>query len=687
MGESSALPGLVPEDFWNLRFVTEVQPAPDGQSVAYTIEWNDQETNEKRSSIWLYELASARSRQLTSGQKCDSSPRWSPDGSQLAFVSSREGSETQIYVLPLAGGEPRRLTRMRRGAGEPFWSADGRWLGFETEVRPGDTPTNPDLRDAATREREEKEEVERPHIYTRQQYRWDGKGYLEGRTHLFRVWLESAEVKALTEGDYDNTNGACSPDGRWLAFTSDRGPDRDANMATDIYLLDLQDNRLRCLTGGKYEVGRLTWSRDSKHIAAIGCPIVAEHAAYNEALLVVPAQAGEALNLLEGQDISAASGLYGDVPGPDSGRPVWSSDGQEIYFVTDKRGGTAIFCAPLAGGPPRQIVSEPLKHIGQLALLLPSTGNHRLVALSADATDLWNIWLYAWSDDQGRVESQRLTNTNADFLAARRLVTPQRFRCLSFDGTEIDGWLYRPSGSPVAIATPLILIIHGGPHAAYGESFMLRAQILAGKGYAVLYANPRGSTGYGEAFVQACDLDWGGGDFRDLMVVLDSALALGGLDPLRLGITGASYGGYMTNWIIGQNNRFQAAVTVHSVTNLYSCFGTGDIDSFSAEGDYGWPWEQESFYHERSPITYAERVRTPVRIIAAENDFRCPISQSEEFYTWLKKRAGVPVELVRLPGASHQSYASPRQRIGYLNLVFEWFERWIPISLSGVRPA
>ncbi len=178
--------------------------------------------------------------------------------------------------------------------------------------------------------------------------------------------------------------------------------------------------------------------------------------------------------------------------------------------------------------------------------------------------------------------------------------------------------------------------------------------------------------------MQACDHDWGGGDFRDLMTALDAALALGGLDPARLAVTGASYGGYMTNWIVGQTDRFQAAVTVHSVTNLLSCFGTGDIDSFSAEGDYGWPWEREAFYRERSPLTYADRVRTPIRIVAAERDFRCPISQSEEFYTWLKKRSSVPVELVRLPGASHQTYASPRQRTRYLQLVLEWIERFVP---------
>jgi dipeptidyl aminopeptidase/acylaminoacyl peptidase len=674
------LPGLVAEDWWKLRFVTQMQPAPNGRGIAFTVEWNDQEANETHSAIWLCDLLTGQTRRLTAGQKRDRSPRWSPDSRQLAFVSTRDGAETQIYLLQLEGGDAQPLTRMRRGADEPFWSADGRWIGFESEVRPGDTPTAPDTRDAATRKREEKDEAERPHIYTRTQYRWDGKGYLEGRKHLFRVWLEHREIDALTEGDFDSSNGSCSPDGRWLAFISDRTANRDANMATDLYLQSLEDGDLRCLTGGTYAIGRPTWSRDSQYVAAFGSPIVAEHAAYNTALLVASAQSGEISNLLAGQDVSALTGLYGDVPGPDPDTgPVWSEDGQHIYFVSQRRGGSAVLRAPAPGDAPAEdVILEPNRHIAECALLQPASGSRCIITLSASPTELWDIWKYAVGEGAGAGAPERVTHSNADFMAGHRLVTPSLLHCPSFDGHEMEGWLYRPPKG--ATPAPLVLIIHGGPHGAYGESFMLRAQVLAGRGYAALYANPRGSTGYGEAFMQACDHDWGGGDYQDLMSIVDAALAQGDLDPARLGVTGASYGGYMTNWIIGQTHRFAAAVTVHSVSSLASCFGTGDIDSFSAEGDYGWPWEQETFYRERSPLTYAEHVRTPVRIIAAENDYRCPISQSEEYYTWLKQRSSVPVELVRLPNASHQAYASPRQRVSYLNLVFEWLEHWIPVQ-------
>ncbi len=227
---------------------------------------------------------------------------------------------------------------------------------------------------------------------------------------------------------------------------------------------------------------------------------------------------------------------------------------------------------------------------------------------------------------------------------------------------------------------PLALKIHGGPHGAYGQSFYFSVQTLVGKGYAVLYTNPRGSVGYGEAFAQACDHDWGGGDYRDIMAGVDAALARGGLDGARLAVFGGSYGGYMTNWIIGHTDRFRAAVTVNSVTNLVTSFGTGDIDSVWAEGDYGWPWEREAFYRERSPLTYAPRITTPTRIIAAENDYRCPIAQSEELYTWLKKLGRAPVDFVRMPGASHGVHASPRQRIRAWELEQEWILRYCPVE-------
>jgi dipeptidyl aminopeptidase/acylaminoacyl peptidase len=307
------------------------------------------------------------------------------------------------------------------------------------------------------------------------------------------------------------------------------------------------------------------------------------------------------------------------------------------------------------------------------AFVLAPDARHIYTA-RCDPTHPWDIWDVA--ADATRAPRQ-LTQLNADLLASRALSQPERFEYASFDGRRVEGWLYRPTQAP-ASGAPLALKIHGGPHGAYGQTFFQTVQALVGRGYAVLYVNPRGSTGYGERFAQACDHDWGGGDYRDIMAGVDATLARGRLDAARMSVFGGSYGGYMTNWIIGHTDRFRAAVTINSVTSLMTSFGTGDIDSVWAEGDYGWPWERADFYRERSPLTYASLMTTPLRIIAAENDYRCPISQSEELYTWLRTFDRAPVDFVRMPGASHGVHASPRQHVQALRLEHEWLLRYCP---------
>ena len=664
-----------PDDFWSMRFVTELRLSPDGRALAYTVETNDREANETRSAVWLYDRQTGEMRQLTSGLKRDGSPRWSPDGTRLAFVSTRAGKQAQLYVMPVAGGgEARRLTSMRHGASDPFWSADGSWVGFESEVRPDESPSAPEHEDAPAREKREKEESERLRVITRLQYRWDGKGYLEGRTHLFRAALAGGAVEPLTEGDYDNSDAACSPDGRYLAFASDRSDERDANMTSDIWLLDLQTRALRRLTDGTRGAGHPAWSPDGKRLAFISEHAIHGHSVYNVPVLMADVETGEITNPLEGQDLSAEPGIYGDIPSPSATAtlPTWSRDGQHVYFLNQRLGGVDVLRVPAEGGAAETVVDGAEWDIRQVALT--PDGQH-LYALQCGPTEPWDIWEYDLRELPARA-GRRVTEVNRELLAARPMTAPERFTLNSFDGWEIEAWLYRPESA--TNPAPLVLWIHGGPHGAYGQTFYLQAQLLASRGYAVLHANPRGSTGYGEDFAQACDHDWGGGDYKDLMAAVDAALARGGLDADRLAVMGTSYGGYMTNWIVGQTDRFKAGVTINSVTNLFTSFGTGDIDSVWAEGDYGWPWEHEAFYKERSPITYASRMTTPLRIIGAEDDYRCPISQSEELYTWLKKLGRAPVDFVRVPHASHSAYASPRQRVRRIELALEWIERYCP---------
>ncbi len=695
---------ITPYDLWEMRFITDMRLSPDERFIAYRLESNDRASNQRRSAIWLLDTLTGGTRQLTFGKR-DGAPRWSPDGHWLAFTRKADDNETQLWVLPVAGGEARQLTYMRRGVGAPFWSADSRWIGFESEVREGEEAILSKPRDAATREREQKDEAEHPRIITRLQYRWDGRGYLEGRTHLFRAILPADEnaqaiVEPLTEGDYDNEEGACSPDGRWLVFVSDRADDRDANMTSDLWLLNLQTLALRRVTDGLHSVAQPVWSPDGSRIAYLATPKIRDHSAYNTALMVMDVATGEAVSIVpenERQAISFEDHLYSDIPLPHLSAPIWSVDGTALYALAAHGGSMDLLRVatttpqPEHGEPIAHIISGRDTHITQVTLA-PAT--QRIFTLQCDPTHLWDIWEYTTTDAPGQLKARAQTSVNAALLAQRLLSLPERFTYRSFDGQEIEAWLYRPVNTKEGAQpkrrtkqapnteklAPLVLRIHGGPHSAYGQSFFLRVQVLCGLGYALLYANPRGSDGYGEAFAQACDYDWGGGDYHDLMAGVDAALTRGGLDPDRLAVFGASYGGYMTNWIVTQTDRFRAAVTVNSVTNLLSSFGVGDIDSVWAEGDYGWPWEREEWYLERSPLTHVAQITTPIRIIAAENDYRCPISQSEELYTWIKRLGKAPVDFVRMPGASHAIYATPRQMARAIELEVEWFTRYCPVE-------
>ncbi|MGH2501415.1 MAG: TolB family protein, partial [Ktedonobacterales bacterium] len=330
---------LTIEDYWTLRFLTDMRLSPDGQRIAYTVRSANQDANEIRSAIWLLDAQSGAARQITSGEKRDSSPRFSPDGRSLAFISDREDDTAQLYLLRLDGGDARRLTLTRRGASEPFWSPDGAWIGFVSETRAGEQPLLERPLTAGERERERKDEADRPRVITRLQYRWDGKGYLEGRSKLFRVTLADGNCEQLTDGDYDDIQPACSPDGRRVVFVSDREPDRDANMTSDLWLLDLATRHVRRLTDASHAFERPVWSPDGQRLACVATPRIAAHSFYNVAPMVVSADDADGpdtsapRNLFAGRDLSAEVGVYNDIPSPDDWLPAWSPDGRWVYLL------------------------------------------------------------------------------------------------------------------------------------------------------------------------------------------------------------------------------------------------------------------------------------------------------------------------------------------------------------------
>ena len=664
------------EDTWAFKTITDIQLSPDGRHIAYVLETQDQALNEKHSAIWIVDIVEGVSRRFTSGAKRDTTPRWSADGRFLAFLSNREGEKSQVWVMPVDGGEARKITKMKRGVNEFCWSPDGRWIAFTSELRPDEKIIEEDdsAKDAKAKEREERAEAERLRNITTLQFRWDGHGLIEGRGHLFKIHVERGELVRLTEGDYHHSEPAWSPDGAFIAVCSDRAEDRDANLTQDLWLIDPETKQERRLTDGSVDIALPRWSPDGQSVAYIMTPVLPRNSAANRHIVVISREGGAPRDLTGQVDIDFYPAMLTDLFWGGSSGPVWSADGAWLYAAVTEHGSTNVFCVPVAGGKPERVTSGE-HHISLIAA--PPDGRN-LYALQADPLNFWDIYQYDLDNLSADTPARRITEVNKTLFASLELVAPERFTFRGPDNWEIDGWLYRPPAAKADAIYPLVLWIHGGPFSSYGTTFYLWAQALAARGYAALYVNPRGSSGSGEAFAQAVDFDWGGNDYLDIMAGVDAAIGRGGIDPERMAVTGGSYGGYMTNWIIGHTQRFKAAVTLNSVTNLTSSFGTGDIDSTFAERQYGLPWKAEGIYRERSPLTYAPDITTPTLIIHAENDYRCPIEQGEQFYVWLKKLGRAPVEFIRVPRSSHTVNASPRQRLQVREKVFEWIERYVP---------
>jgi dipeptidyl aminopeptidase/acylaminoacyl peptidase len=660
------------EDLLRMRFVTDVSLSPDGQRVCFvlTVIERDEAQDELvyRSHLWLVPTDGGPPQQFTWGAHRDRSPRWSADGRWIAFLSDRSG-DVQLWVIPAGGGEARPLTRLPGGAAEPCWAPDGGRLVFVSRVGPDPLEAEPDP-DKAKRKRQN-----RVRVITRLRYKLDGEGLWDGKwKQLFVVDLAGGAPKALTDEPCDHTAPVWSPDGRWIAYVANPRPDADWTNVQDIWVLPAEGGPARCLTRSVGPCASPAWSPDGRQVAYLG-----HDNAYGTATLtrvwVVSAEGGDPRALTAGWDRSAGNHVLDDlrahVP---AGGLFWTADGGRVLFVGGEGGATAVYAADLEGvvqrltDGDRVVYNLSVDRAGQRAALGVTTPT-----LPGD------VFLVEFADGRA-VGERRLTEVNADLLREVTLAEPERAEFRAPDGWTVEGWLLRPPHPSPGQRCPAVLQIHGGPHAAYGWAFFHEFQLLAACGFAVLYTNPRGSQGYGQAFCAATRNDWGGADYRDLMAAVDQALECWPwLDRDRLGVAGGSYGGYMTNWIVTQTDRFRAAVTMRSIANCYSQWGTSDLAYLKGFWEFpGDPWESPSFYLERSPLHHVERVRTPVLILHSEQDLRCPISEAEQWYTALRKR-GVETVFVRFPNESHDLSRSgqPEHRLERLRWIVRWFERWL----------
>jgi dipeptidyl aminopeptidase/acylaminoacyl peptidase len=647
--------GMRLEDVYALRGVSDPRLDPSGRTVAYVAWEIDREENEYRGNVWFAPVdSSSPPRRFTTGEKRDGQPRWSPDGSRLAFTSSRAEKEAgQLFVLPVSGGgEALRLTRLKEDVADVAWSPDGKTIAFTARVRDPDYDDDEDDRKRA------------PRRIKRLQYKLDNIGWtVERRAQIFVVDADGAgEPRQLTEGEYENGEPAWSPDGSQIVFVSARTEDWDIDLVSDLYVMPAGGGEPERLTDGSASCGSPAWSPDGRSIAYQYTPDPYNWPRHSQ-IAVIDVETREWRLLTE--SLGLQCGTY-----PPVREPIWV--GRTIYFAVEDHGRVHVYSVPADGS------AEPTLVVGgDRAVRGLDVNGDVVVHASSGPTTFAELY----------VGEERVTDVTGDF--SDKLIAPEPFTARSADGTEVEAWLVRPADFEEGTRYPVLLNIHGGPFTQYVTSFFDEFQVYAGAGYAVVYANPRGSSGYSEDWGRAIrgpleggGPGWGTVDYEDLMAVMDEALErFDFLDPERTGVMGGSYGGYMTSWIVSHTDRFQAACSERAVNNLYTSAGSSDI--FWAFKGYIGAYAHEAIdtWLDRSPALYAEAIETPLLILHSEGDLRCSVEQAEHLF--IKMRLlGKEVELVRFPGESHElsRSGSPVHRVQRFELILEWFDRYLKAS-------
>ncbi|MBN1310883.1 MAG: S9 family peptidase [Anaerolineae bacterium] len=672
------------DDLYKLVAIEDPSISPDGRYIAYVQVTIDKIEDAYQRNLWLAPTDGEKPVRLTYSGK-DSQPRWSPDGRVLAFTSGR-GEKPQIYLLPIdgPGGEARALTAMPNGAGRAAWSPDGTQIAFLSKVnaeeragedRGEEDPPPADKFEATQQvERKEHEEAERwdPRPVWRIPYR-QGTSFLDDRFDQIYVMpaaaglsKEEARPRRLTGIDAHHDEPRWTPDGQYILTARASEPESDEpSRSRCLYRIRLADGAEERLTDDEYAGGNPLPSPDGRWIAYNRIPHQNMYTHITR-LALIPSDGGAPRDLTLALDRSLAM----TANRPWSGFR-WTADSRAIIFLAGDQGNTEVYQADVATG----VVEKVIPGCMQVEDVDISAGGGIAFSAGTPENPSELFWQPVDADSP-----QQLTEANTALLDEVIVQPTQEMRFQSHDGTEIQGWYILPPGYEEGQSYPLAFNIHGGPHVMWGpgsRTMWHEWQLHAARGYVVFYCNPRGGEGYGEAFRRALYRGWGEADFPDLMAGIDALLSKGFVDPDRMAVTGGSYGGFMTAWVAGHTDRFACAFAQRGVYNLTSFYGTSDIPTLISDEFDVEPWEEPELLWKYSPAAYAHHIKTPLVILASENDFRVPIEQSEQLFAMVR-RSGGTVEFLRYPRDGHELSRSgePAHRASRLQQMLDWFDKY-----------
>lgn len=639
---------LTVDDLFAIRDVAGPQISPDGKWVAYTVESIDAVKDEADTDIWMVPFAGGEAIRVTSSPKPESRPRFSPDGRYLAFLSGRDGKKTQVYLLDRQGSEARALTAVKGSVSDLAWSPDGKRLALVVR-----DPKPEDEADEVADGAKEKKKA-KPIVVKRLKFKSDGVGYLgENHAQLHVFDLRTQASAALTAGPWDVSAPTWSPDGRLVAFVSNRSAEPDLNENTDVFLIEPRPGATAvALAATPAAQTAPAFSPDGKWLAFVEQGADREDTIYTSNYVAVAAVAGGTSRALTKQlDRNVAAG------------PRFSPDGRFVLFLVEDGGNQHLVRVPAAGGAPERVLA------GERTLSDLAVGRNGEIAA-----------IESLPERPGEVVaitaagSRRLTTTNDAFLKAVRLADVRHQAAQSPDGVTVDYLLWLPPGHASGARLPVVLWPHGGPQQQTDTSFDFRRHFLASQGYAVVSPNYRGSTGYGRAFSRAIWADWGNKDLLDCLAAVDDVIARGIGDPERQGVGGWSYGGYLTNYAITKTSRFKAAVAGASGALMAANYGTDDLQ-YWWETELGLPWRNVELWNRLSPLADIDKVKTPTLVMGGAADMRVPLLNSEQLFQALR-RIGVPTELVIYPGEYH-GIETPSFRKDVMLRYLGWYDRYL----------